>query len=217
MLKLKFQYFGPLMQRTNSLEKTLMLGKIEGRRRRGRQEEMVGWHHWLDGYEFGQALGGRDAQRSLSCCSPWGHKESDTPERLNWTEPAVALFPGKAIKLFFSTSPQTLWDSIQYQYTIDGFWLHHLIAMDHSFIHSSYLHIPIFVCADRVPTKAVQPWANYFSFLGPLSLSEKWRNLTFLIIGPQIKHSRKHQCTCWQAVDSWECDECGELEVASLP
>ena len=43
--KLKLQYFGHLMLRANSLEKTLMLGKIEGRRRRGRQDEMVGWHH----------------------------------------------------------------------------------------------------------------------------------------------------------------------------
>ena len=46
MLKLKLQYFGPLMQRNDSLEKTLMLGKIEGRRRRGpTEDEMVGWHH----------------------------------------------------------------------------------------------------------------------------------------------------------------------------
>ena len=45
MLKLKFQYFGHLMGKTDSLEKTLMLGKIEGRRRRGQQGEMVGWHH----------------------------------------------------------------------------------------------------------------------------------------------------------------------------
>ena len=56
MLKLKLQYFGHLMQRTDSLEKTLMLGKIEGRRR-GRQDEMVGWHHRLDRPEFEQALG----------------------------------------------------------------------------------------------------------------------------------------------------------------
>ena len=52
MLKLKLQHFGHLMQRTDSLEKTLMLGKIEGRRRRGRQDEMVGWHHQLSGHEF---------------------------------------------------------------------------------------------------------------------------------------------------------------------
>ena len=52
MLKLKLQYFGHLMQRANSLEKTLMLGKIEGRRRRGQQDEMVGWHHRLNGHRF---------------------------------------------------------------------------------------------------------------------------------------------------------------------
>ena len=52
MLKLKLQYFGHLMWRTDSLEKTLMLGKIEGRRRRGRQEDvMAGWHHWLSGHK----------------------------------------------------------------------------------------------------------------------------------------------------------------------
>ena len=44
-LMLKLQYFGHLMQRTDSFEKTLMLGKIEGRRKRGQQDEMVGWHH----------------------------------------------------------------------------------------------------------------------------------------------------------------------------
>ena len=52
MLKLKLQYFGHLMWRAKSLENTLMLGKVEGRRRRGWQDEMVGWHHWLDGHEF---------------------------------------------------------------------------------------------------------------------------------------------------------------------
>ena len=52
MLKLKLQNFGHLMRRANSLEKTLMLGKIEDRRRRDKGHEMVGWHHWLDGHEF---------------------------------------------------------------------------------------------------------------------------------------------------------------------
>ena len=66
MLKLKLQYFGHLMRRTNSLEKTLMLGKIEGGRRRGRQEdEVVGWHHRLDGHEFEQAPGAGDGQGGL--------------------------------------------------------------------------------------------------------------------------------------------------------
>ena len=52
MLKLKFQYFGHLMRRADSLEKTLMIGKIEGRRGRGRQDEMVEWHHQLNRHEF---------------------------------------------------------------------------------------------------------------------------------------------------------------------
>ena len=85
MLKLKLQYFGHLMWRADSFEKTLMLGKIEGRRRRGMTEdEMVGWHHWLDGHEFEQVPGVGDGQGSLVCCSPWFCKELDRTERLNW-------------------------------------------------------------------------------------------------------------------------------------
>ena len=52
MLKLKLQYFGHLMRRVDSLEKTLMLGGTGGRRRRGRGDEMAGWHHRLDEHEF---------------------------------------------------------------------------------------------------------------------------------------------------------------------
>ena len=81
MLKLKLPYFGLLLWRADSFEKTLMLGKIEGRRRRGlAEDEMIGWHHRLNGHEFEQALGVSDGQGSLACCSPWGHK---VPE-LNW-------------------------------------------------------------------------------------------------------------------------------------
>ena len=84
MLKLKLQYFGHLMQRTDS-KKTLMLGKIEGWRRRGWQRhEMVGCYHRLDGHEFEQASRVGDGQGSLACCSPWGHKELNMTERLNW-------------------------------------------------------------------------------------------------------------------------------------
>ena len=67
MLKLKLQYFGHVMQKTDSPEKTLMLGKTEGGTT---EDEMVGWHHQLDGHEFEQALGVGDGQGSLSCCSP---------------------------------------------------------------------------------------------------------------------------------------------------
>ena len=101
MLKLKLQYFGHLMQRVNSLEKTLMLGKIESRRRRGRQRM-----RWLDGItdsinmslsKLQELVMDREAWcsaihgvaksqtqlRSLECCSPLGCKEWDTTERLN--------------------------------------------------------------------------------------------------------------------------------------
>ena len=50
------------------------------------EDEMVGWHHWLNGNEFEEALGVGDGQGSLACCSPWGHKESEMTEGLNWTD-----------------------------------------------------------------------------------------------------------------------------------
>ena len=86
MLKLKLQYDGHLMRRTDSMEKTLMLGKTEGGRR--------GWQRmrWLDGItdsmdmDIKQALGVGDGQGSLACCSPWGRKDSDTTEQLNWNK-----------------------------------------------------------------------------------------------------------------------------------
>ena len=72
MLKLKFQYFGPLMQRTKSFEKTLMLGKIEGKRRRGQQRM-----RWLDSIIDSMDMSLRKLQeivkdRESWCCSPWG-------------------------------------------------------------------------------------------------------------------------------------------------
>ena len=78
MLKRKLQYFGHLMQRTDSFEKTLMLRKIEGRRRSGRQR--MSWYHQLNGHEFEQASGVGDGQGSLVCCSPWDRKELDMTE-----------------------------------------------------------------------------------------------------------------------------------------
>ena len=84
MLKLKLQYFCHLIRRADWLEKTLMLGKTEGSRKRGATEnEVVGWYHWLNGPDFEQTLGDSEGQGSLACCSPWGCKELDTTERLN--------------------------------------------------------------------------------------------------------------------------------------
>ena len=86
MLKLKLQYFGHLTWRADSLEKTLMLGKIEDRRRRGWQRmRLVGWHHQLDGQRFGQTLGVGDGQGGLVCCSPWGCRvRHNWATELNW-------------------------------------------------------------------------------------------------------------------------------------
>ena len=72
--------------------KSWLIGKDSGARRGWGQEKgttedkMAGWHHQLDGQKFGWILGVGDGQVSLVYCSPWGHKESDTTERLNWTE-----------------------------------------------------------------------------------------------------------------------------------
>ena len=78
MVKLQLQYFGHLMWRVDSLEKTLMLGGIGSRRKRGGQSM-----RWLDGITDS---GVGDGQGGLACCDSWGRKESDTTERLNWIE-----------------------------------------------------------------------------------------------------------------------------------
>ena len=81
MLKLKLQCFSHLMQRADSLEKTLMLGKIGGQEEKGTTEdEMVGWHHGLNGHGFGWTLAVCDGQGGIVSCSSWGRKELDMTE-----------------------------------------------------------------------------------------------------------------------------------------
>ena len=93
MLKLKLQYFGHLMRWADSFEKTLMLAKIEGRRRRGRQRI-----RWLASItdsmdmSFGKLWEFVMWQGGLVCCGLWGRDESDTTQRLNWTEHLETLF-----------------------------------------------------------------------------------------------------------------------------
>ena len=88
MLKLKLQNFGHLMWRADLLEKTLIMGKIEGSRRRERQRMK-----WLDGTTDSMDMSLRklqelvmDRQGGLACCSPWGRKKLDMTEQLNWIE-----------------------------------------------------------------------------------------------------------------------------------
>ena len=75
---LKLQYLGHLMRRASSLEKTLMLGKIEGEEEKGMiEDEMVEWHHQFNEHEFEQTVGHSEGQGSLLCFSPWDCKEFD--------------------------------------------------------------------------------------------------------------------------------------------
>ena len=86
MLKLKLQYFGHLMWRTDSLEKT-DAGMDWGQEEKGMTEdEMAGWHHQLDRHKFEWTPGVGDGQGGPACCDSWGCKESDMTEQLNWTE-----------------------------------------------------------------------------------------------------------------------------------
>ena len=129
MLKLKLQYFGHLMWRADSFEKTLMLGKIEGRRsRRTTEDEMVGWHHHLNGHGFVWTLGVGNGQGGLACCCSWGCKHSDSTERLNWRNYFELVL----------TTLSSHWGNHRHHFTNEGpsfqghtaLLCHHLVAKD---------------------------------------------------------------------------------------
>ena len=89
MLKLKLRYFGHLMRRVDSLEDS-DAGRDWGQEEKGTTEdEMAGWHHWLDGRESEWIPEVVDGQGGLACCNSWGCKESDKTEQLNWTEEII--------------------------------------------------------------------------------------------------------------------------------
>ena len=115
MLKLKLQYFGHLMRRVDSLEKT-DAGRDWGQEEKGTTvDEMAGWHHWLYGHEFEWTLGVADGQGGLACCSSWGRKESDTTEWLNWTSSSVV---SNLLLLKSSIAQQIhIWNSVPWKYT----------------------------------------------------------------------------------------------------
>ena len=107
MLKLKLQYFGHLMRRADSLEKTLMLGWIGGRRRTGGQR-MRWLDSIIDSMNVGLSkLGVSEGQGSLVCCSAWGRKESDTTERLNNNNNILKTGKGSTPVITIKTSKTT--------------------------------------------------------------------------------------------------------------
>ena len=147
MLKLKFQYFGHFIWKAKSLEKTLMLGKIEGRRRRGWQRT-----GWLDGITDSmdlcdQALGDGEGQGTLVCCSPWGHKELDTSEWLNNNNRQESAFAGVQVG---SNHPLLLCEYI----------LHYKTVLCVQKI------IQIFVLQELFSDSHVR-WDNYFLWFSP--------------------------------------------------
>ena len=113
MLKLKLQDFGHLMGKANLMEKTLMLGKIEGKRRRERQmvpswicwqiQQMVGWHHWLNGHECEQTLGDSEGQGSLVCCSSSSLATEQQPTKLRRYSPTSTASP--SLKTTLNSGP----------------------------------------------------------------------------------------------------------------
>ena len=146
MLKLKLQYFGHFMRGVDSLEKTLMLGGIGGRRRRGWQRM-----RWLDGItdSMGVSLGELQElvmDRELVCCNSWGHKESDTTEWLNWTE-------------LNWTTPVFLPEESHGQRSLVGYspWGHRVrhdrLTFSHTCICFRYTHIHIYQGTERLTSE----------------------------------------------------------------
>jgi len=133
-VKPELQYFGHLMQRVDLLEKT-DTGRDWGQEKGTTKDEMAGWRHWLDGCKSEWTPGVGDGQGGLACCDLWGHKESDTTERLNWTELKVFVETFKLQKFLLKNLSGHANESIYITYKVNTaipFWqnAHSLLIWD---------------------------------------------------------------------------------------
>jgi len=143
MLKLKLQYFGHLTDSGEELTHWKRLWCWERLKTGGEgdtENEMVRWHHQLKEHEFEQGPGAGDGQGSLACCSPWGRKELDTTEWLNWTEVSLlwkilkkAYFPCKHVA---SISGEITWNNNRPRYSDFSLFLNCIITISHLMVSS---------------------------------------------------------------------------------
>ena len=142
VLKLKLQYFGHLIWRADSLEKTLVLGKIEGKRRGGGPEnEMVGWHHWLNRHEFKQTLGDSEGQdRKPGMLQSMGlQSRTWLSYRTTITEPSLQSQAAKKRLLFSQVLCR--WKSLENQVLHADAWKTSLcVTMAYSYLGQSIVH-----------------------------------------------------------------------------
>ena len=143
MLKLKLQYLGYLMWRADTFEKTLMLWNDWAKAEKGRTEDdRAGWHHWLNGHEFGWTLGVGDGQGGLACCSSWGSKESGTTEWLNWSWYILkikyisitlyfysSIYTFKVFEIIFYIFPFAYSSTVYYRYKFFYYFCHLMILL----------------------------------------------------------------------------------------
>ena len=150
---LKLQYFGHLVRRADSLEKTWVLGDWRQEEKGITEDEVAGWHHWLNGHECEQSLQDSGWQGKLVCCSPWGCKESDTSERLNnnrsqekhsqdisWS--LNGYDHSAIVSSTFFIPPHSLWDKLMM------LWIRKdSVFLEWTFFHSVNIYqIPVWVC-----------------------------------------------------------------------
>ena len=164
---LKLQYFGHLVRRADSLEKTWVLGDWRQEEKGITEDEVAGWHHWLNGHECEQSLQDSGWQGKLVCCSPWGCKESDTSERLNnnrsqekhsqdisWS--LNGYDHSAIVSSTFFIPPHSLWDKLMM------LWIRKdSVFLEWTFFHSVNIYqIPVMGLSGTVPASGRLWWNN---------------------------------------------------------